>query len=222
MYLFFLWEVTYFKNCFMIKKHSNQLFKMSTLIWFVSLLPGPQALTGNPHASTLCHSCSPTSTLEGQLQNLVISGTDEELSTPWQGAQLCTWDIQPQTESFSSKSTQSHKGRFWPAGLWGHKLPNKVPQQTPDLVTRSAKRHSAVLWLLPLQQGSWEQRSIRGPPSLAACTARKWATFPPASKGFTPDLHFSSSQKIQNIYDEVIDVPQRKQRKTRSTELMLS
>lgn len=32
MYLFFLWEVTYFKNCFMIKKHSNQLFKMSTLI----------------------------------------------------------------------------------------------------------------------------------------------------------------------------------------------
>lgn len=118
---------------------------------------------------------------------------------------LCTWDIQPQCKSFSSKPTQ---GRFWPAGLWGHTLPNNVPQQTPDLVIRSATRHSAVLGLLLLQQGSWEQCSIRWPPSLAARTARKRATFPPVSKGFTPDLHFSSLHKIQSIYDEVIDVPQ--------------
>lgn len=65
-----------------------------------------------------------------------------------------------------------------------------------------------VLRLLPLQQGSWEQRSIRGSPSLAARTASRRATFPPVSKGFPPDLHFSSSHKIQSIYDEVIDVPQ--------------
>lgn len=48
----------------------------------------------------------------------------------------------------------------------------------------------------------------RWPPSLAARTARKRPPFPPVSQGFTLDLHFSSLHKIQNIYDEVIDVPQ--------------
>lgn len=92
-------------------------------------------------------------------------------------------------------------------GLWGQNLPNNVAQQTPDLVIRSAKRHSAVLWLLPLQQGSREQHSIRGHP--VCCTHSKEMSYIPTSfKRLCTRSSFLLIAQNSGIYDEVIDVPQ--------------
>lgn len=88
-------------------------------------------------------------------------------------------------------------------------------------ISYTPKFHSKLLtWSPEVPQGTAPSfgcfRCSRDPRNNAALgghpvwlhTARKGATFPPVSKALTPDLHFSSSHKIQNIYDEAIDVPQ--------------
>lgn len=129
MYLFFLWEVTYFKNCFMIKKRSNQLLKMSTLIWF--LFPSSQLLrlsqerpTSPSH--TLPQLQPPASTPDGQPQNL--ADVRRSLS-PCHRTQLCIQDIQS-----CSSQTYSISPGFEPAGLTGHQLQT----WSPDLPKGSA------------------------------------------------------------------------------------
>lgn len=129
MYLFFLWEVTYFKNCFMIKKRSNQLLKMSTLIWF--LFPSSQLLRLSQESPTSPSHTLPqlqplASTPDGQPQNL--ADIRRSLS-PCHRAQLCRQDIQS-----CSSQTYSISPGFEPAGLTGHQLQS----WSPDLPKGSA------------------------------------------------------------------------------------
>lgn len=87
-----------------LKKGSNQLFKMSTLIWF--LFPSSQLLGLSQETPCLhftpCRSCSPK--CQPQPQNLCISGRDE-------AAQLCIQDTQAPPKSFSSKTCSVSRGR---------------------------------------------------------------------------------------------------------------
>lgn len=125
-----------------LKKGSNQLFKMSTLIWF--LFPSSQLLrlsqeTPMPPFHTLPQlqpQCQP------QPQNLGVSCRDE-------AAQLYIQDTQARPKSFSSKTCLVSQGRevlTGDAGVDG-------PQRTSAPLTRSAqRRHASPRWLVPHQQ----------------------------------------------------------------------
>jgi len=137
----------------------------------VSLLPAPQALTGNPHTS-ISHftaAAALASTPEGQPQNLGVSGEDEALYTLATELSFAHWTCRHNLGTLIQKPTQPHQGRqFKPAGLRGHthamkhhsKLQIWSPGQTPDLVT--TKRQHSIRSLLTLHQQSWEQHHVWG------------------------------------------------------------
>lgn len=211
-YLFFLWEVTYFKNCFMIKERQQSTFQnVNFNLISVSLFPAPQALTENLYGS-ISHFATATalvSSPEGQSQNLGVSSRDRALSEPLQrSSALHMGHAEQSRRSFISQTQSVLQGQaFLTLKTERTTSYDDILHRTPDLVTRSVKKQHAIPCLLGLCLPSRELLGMRRSPSPVHMHSNE-VTFPSVAKGFRSDLYFSLSYEMQSIYDGVINVPQ--------------